>query len=124
MTNRFCTVSAAVFALLFVTVPARAATIEVVNLHFNGGDQLTGNIDFSPYIPGFGGGTPPAGYYYTDFFISGEPNLTFNGTSITLFDYALPPTNPAQTFLIPVYDFLNINTSNISNLAFAELIET
>jgi hypothetical protein len=32
MTNRFCTVSAAVFALLFVTVPARAATIEVVNL--------------------------------------------------------------------------------------------
>jgi hypothetical protein len=46
MTNRFCTVSAAAFALLFVTVPARAATIEVVNLHFNGGDQLTGNINF------------------------------------------------------------------------------
>lgn len=46
MTNRFCTVSAAVFALLFVTVPARAVTIEVVNLHFNGGNQSTGKLIF------------------------------------------------------------------------------
>jgi hypothetical protein len=80
----------AVLAVLAFAALARAATDdEAVNLQF-GGDQLVGNIEFStPSIPPF-----DPSHYYTSFFVSGAPNLTFDGTTVTIFQYALPPTNP------------------------------
>jgi len=55
MTSRIF--AAAVFALLTVTAPARAAIIEFVNLDFGNGYQEIGNLQFVPNFIG------PIGYH-------------------------------------------------------------
>jgi hypothetical protein len=118
--------AAAVFALLTVAAPARAAYVTdlgaSVDLNYGSSEQLTGNLDLTVnpfYPPGFGAGANPYWLAGTSLSLNGTPltetfmgNTGYAGTQ----DYFAP-----KPFTTPpgLFD-LEINTADTANLTYLD----
>jgi hypothetical protein len=126
------TIAAAIFALLAVTTPARAAFIDTldasVNLNFGSTTQLTGTFDLG-WLP-IDSGRNYGGERVNDYYFSDPPNLSVNGFPLTL--SGLPPASGPGDGTIGIFIpsggtvalyFLGLNTNYLPpNPTFANFL--
>jgi hypothetical protein len=120
MTKKFCT-AAAVFVLLTLTAPARAASItEYINLDFGNGYTVIGNITFydvpnylgHPFFPCVGcrDVPPPANLY-----LNGSPLAAYDGRFGDIWGLGNPTGEPLY-WLTPNGDSVDGLTSSLGHL--------